>query len=146
MKLTSPAFEQNQPIPAKYTCDGANHNPPLTFTQVPEEAQSLVLVVEDLDAPMKVFTHWLVYNIPPSTQQIREHEVPPNSMEGVNDFGRRGYGGPCPPSGTHRYVCRLFALNTRLDLPQGTTKEEVLATMKGREIASAELAGTYKRG
>ena len=107
MKLTSTAFEQNQPIPVRYTCDGVNHNPPLTFSQVPQEAHSLVLVVEDPDAPRKVFTHWLVYNLPPSTQQIREHEVPPQSKQGMTDFGTRGYGGPCPPSGT---PVRLSAL------------------------------------
>lgn len=145
MKLSSTAFEQNQPIPAKYTCDGVNHNPPLTFSQVPQEAHSLVLVVEDPDAPRKVFTHWLVYNIPPSTQHIREQEVPPQSKQGMTDFGTRGYGGPCPPSGTHRYVFQLFALDTTLALSEGLRKEEVLAKMKGHVIATAELVGTYRR-
>ena len=145
MKLTSTAFEQNQPIPARYTCDGVNHNPPLTFSQVPQEAHSLVLVVEDPDAPRKVFTHWLVYTIPPSTQHIREHEVPPQSKQGMTDFGTRGYGGPCPPSGTHRYVFQLFALDITLALPEGTRKEEVLAKMKGHVIVKAELVGTYSR-
>jgi Raf kinase inhibitor-like YbhB/YbcL family protein len=146
MKLTSTAFEQNQPIPAQYTCDGVNHNPPLTFSQVPAEAHSLALVVEDPDAPAKVFTHWLVYNMPPSTLHIREHEVPPQSTEGMNDFGTRGYRGPCPPSGTHRYVFQLFALDTTLALPPGKTKEEVREKMKGHGIATAELVGTYTRG
>jgi Raf kinase inhibitor-like YbhB/YbcL family protein len=145
MKLTSTAFEQNQPIPARYTCDGVNYNPPFTFSQVPQEAHSLVLVVEDPDAPRKVFTHWLVYNIPPSTQQIREHEVPPQSRQGMTDFGTRGYGGPCPPSGTHRYVFQLFAIDITLALPEGTRKEEVLANMQGHVIARAELVGTYRR-
>ncbi len=146
MKLTSTAFDQNQPIPAKYTCEGVNHNPPLTFSQVPKEAHSLVLVVEDPDAPAKVFTHWLVYNIPPSTLHIREQEVPPQSREGVTDFGTRGYRGPCPPSGTHRYIFQLFALDTLLALPAGKTKEEVKEKMKGHVIATAELVGTYTRG
>ncbi len=146
MKLISPAFEQNQPIPAKYTCDGANHHPPLIFSQVPEEAQSLALVVEDPDAPAKVFTHWLVYDIPPSTQHIPEQEVPLSSTEGVNDFGTRGYRGPCPPSGTHRYVFKLFALDTGLALPAGRRKEDVQAKMKGHVIATAELMGTYTKG
>jgi Raf kinase inhibitor-like YbhB/YbcL family protein len=145
MKLNSTAFEQNQPIPTRYTCDGVNHNPPLTFSQVPQEAHSLVLMVEDPDAPRKVFTHWLVYNIPPTTQQIREHEVPPQSKQGMTDFGTRGYGGPCPPSGTHRYVFQLFALDITLALPEGTRKEEMLAKMKGHVIARAELVGTYRR-
>ena len=146
MQLISTAFEPNQPIPAKYTCDGANHHPPLTFSQVPEEARSLALVVEDPDAPRKVFTHWLIYNIPPSTQHIPEHEIPLSSTEGANDFGKRGYGGPCPPSGTHRYIFKLFALDTGLALPEGARKEDVLAKMKGHVIATAELVGTYKRG
>ena len=145
MKLTSTAFEQNQPIPAQYTCDGVNHNPPLTFSEVPKEAQSLVLIVEDPDAPAKVFTHWLVYNIPPSTLHIPEHEVPPQSTEGMTDFGARHYGGPCPPSGTHRYFFRLFALDTKLGSPEGKTKKEVTEKMKGHVIATAELVGTYKR-
>ena len=146
MKLTSFAFEPNQPIPTRFTCDGVNHNPPLTFSQVPEEAQSLALVVEDPDAPTKVFTHWLVYDFPPSARHISEHEVPPSSTEGVNDFGARGYRGPCPPSGTqHHYVFKLFALDTKLALPEGTRKEDVLAKMKGHVIATAELVGTYRR-
>jgi len=146
MKLTSTAFEQNQPIPAEYTCDGVNHQPPLTFSQVPEEAQSLALVVEDPDAPTKVFTHWLIYDIPPSIQHIPEHEVPLSGTDGVNDFGTRGYKGPCPPAGMHRYVFKLSALDTRLALPEGTRKEDVLAKMKGHVIATAELVGTYTRG
>jgi len=146
MKLTSTAFEQNQWISVEYTCDGVNHQPPLTFSQVPEETQSLALVVEDPDAPTKVFTHWLVFDIPPSTQYIPEHQVPRSGTEGVNDFGTRGYRGPCPPSGTHHYVFKLFALDTRLGLPEGTRKEDVLAKMKGHVIASAELVGTYTRG
>jgi len=146
MKLTSLAFEQNQPIPVQYTCDGVNHHPSLTFSQVPEEAQSLALVVEDPDAPAKVFTHWLIYDIPPSIQHIPEHEVPLSGTVGVNDFGTRGYRGPCPPSGTHRYVFKLFALDARLALPEGTRKEDVLAKMKGHVIATAELAGTYTKG
>jgi Raf kinase inhibitor-like YbhB/YbcL family protein len=145
MKLTSPAFEQNQPIPTQYTCDGVNHHPPLTFSQVPEEVQSLALIVEDPDAPRKVFTHWLLYDIPPSMQHLPEHEVPLSGTVGVNDFGTRGYRGPCPPSGTHRYVFKLFALDTRLGLPEGTRKEDVLAKMKGHETATAELVGTYTR-
>ena len=143
MKLISPAFDQNQPIPAKYTCDGVNHNPSLSFSEVPEEAHSLALVVEDPDAPAKAFTHWLVYNIAPSTQYIREQEVPPQSVEGMNDFGTRGYKGPCPKEGIHHYVFQLFALDTTLALPESTRKEEVREKMRGHVIATAELVGTY---
>jgi hypothetical protein len=145
MKLISPAFEHGQPIPAQYTCDGANHHPPLTISDVPKETQSLALVVEDPDAPTKVFTHWLIYDLPPSTQYIPEQGVPLGGTDGVNDFGTRGYKGPCPPSGTHRYVFRLFALDTRLALPQGTRKEDVLAKLNGHVLATAELVGTYTR-
>lgn len=145
MKLTSPAFAQNQPIPVTYTCDGANHHPPLSFSQVPEETQSLALVVEDPDAPTKVFTHWLMYDLAPSTRHISEKEVPLTGTDGVNDFGTLGYRGPCPPSGTHRYIFQLFALDTRLALPEGTIKEDVLAKMQGHVLARAELVGTYTR-
>ena len=145
MKLTSPAFEQNQPIPAAYTCDGANRHPPLTFSQIPAEAHSLALLVEDPDAPTKVFTHWLLYDLPPSIQQIAEGDIPLHCTEGVNDFGTRGYQGPCPPSGTHHYVFRLFALDTEVALPEGALKEDVQAKMNGHVIAQAELVGTYHR-
>lgn len=145
MEITSPAFAQNQTIPAMYTCKGANHHPPLTFSQVPEEAQSLALVVEDPDAPTKVFTHWLVYDMEPSTRGIPEETVPPNSTDGVNDFGTLGYRGPCPPSGTHHYAFRLFALDTRLALPEGTIKADVLAKMQGHVLDRAELVGTSSK-
>lgn len=145
MRLTSSAFEQNQPIPTEYTCDGANHHPPLTFSQIPAEAQSLALLVEDPDAPTKVFTHWLIYDISPSTHHMRVQEVPLECTDGVNDFGTLGYRGPCPPSGTHHYVFKLFALDTRLALPEGTIKEDVLAKMRGHVLAYSELVGTYTR-
>lgn len=145
MKLTSSAFEQNQPIPATSTCDGANHHPPLTISQVPAEAQSLALLVEDPDAPTKVFTHWLLYDLPPSTQHIAEEEMPLKGKDGVNDFGTLGYRGPCPPSGTHHYVFRLFALDTELGLAEGALKEDVLAKMEGHVLARTELVGTYQR-
>ncbi|GHO41862.1 YbhB/YbcL family Raf kinase inhibitor-like protein [Ktedonospora formicarum] len=145
MKLISPAFQHGQLIPVQYTCDGANHRPPLTISDVPKEARSLTLVVEDPDAPSKVFTHWLLYDLPPSTQHILEQEALLDGVEGVNDFGTRGYKGPCPPSGTHRYVFRLFALDTQLALPQGARKEDVLAKLKDHVLATAELVGTYAR-
>jgi len=145
MKLTSPVFGQNQPIPATYTCDGANRHPPLIISQVPAKAQSLALVVEDPDAPAKTFTHWLLYDLPPSTRQIPEGEVPLKGTDGVNDFGVLDYRGPCPPSGTHHYVFRLFALDTELDLAEGAIKEEVLAKMEGHVLDRAELIGIYGR-
>lgn len=143
MKLSSSAFAQDQPIPVAYTCQGADHHPPLTFSQVPEETQSLALVVEDPDAPTKVFTHWLMYDLDPAIRRIEEEELPLNGTDGVNDFGTLGYRGPCPPSGTHHYVFHLFALDTRLALPEGTVKEDVLAKMQGHILARAELVGTF---
>ncbi|HEX7735969.1 MAG TPA: YbhB/YbcL family Raf kinase inhibitor-like protein [Ktedonobacteraceae bacterium] len=145
MKLTSSAFGPNQPIPTTYTCDGVNHHPPLTISEVPAEAQSLALVVEDPDAPTKVFTHWLMYDLPPSTRSIPAQEVPLKGTDGVNDFGSLDYRGPCPPSGNHRYVFQLFALDTELGLAEGALKEDVLAKMNGHILARAELVGTYAR-
>ena|SRR2546421_9083449 len=145
MKLTSPTFEANQPIPSKYTCDGANHHPPLTVSQVPNEAQSLALVLEDPDAPKKGFTHWLLFDIPPSTREISEQEKPLSGTDGVNDFGVLGYRGPCPPSGTHHYVFTLFALDTKLALAEGALKGEVLTKMQGHILDTAQLVGTYSR-
>lgn len=146
MTITSTAFQHNEQISRKYTCDGENHNPPLTFSKVPENAQSLALIVEDPDAPAKVFTHWLIYNMPSATIQILENQVPENCMLGMTDFGKTAYGGPCPPSGTHRYFFKLYALDSILDLPEGASKEEIEKKMQGHIIESAELIGLYKRG
>lgn len=145
MTVTSTAFQNNALIPSKYTCDGKNYNPPLTFSQVPSNAQSLVLIIEDPDAPSKVFTHWVVYNMPSSTLQILENQVPQNSSQGKTDFGNIGYGGPCPPSGTHRYFFKLYALDTTFNLPEGITKEKVEEAVNGHIIESAEIVGLYKR-
>lgn len=146
MIITSTAFQQNTVIPSKYTCDGNNTNPPLSFSQVPKETESLVLLVDDPDAPQKTWVHWVLYNIPPATLGILQHSVPPNSMFGTNDFGTHTYGGPCPPSGTHRYFFKLYALDSMLNLPEGATKDEVEEAMQDHIIASAELIGLYKRG
>lgn len=145
MTITSTAFLHNEHIPSKYTCDGVNHNPPLTFSKVPKEAKSLVLIVEDPDAPSKIFTHWLIYNILPSTLQILENQVPPNSVQGMTDFVEAKYGGPCPPSGTHRYFFKLYALDSVLRLPEGVSTEEVQKTIEGHIKESAELIGLYKK-
>lgn len=152
MTITSSVFNHNEYIPSKYTCEGENHNPPLTFSKVPENAQSLALIVEDPDAPSKTFTHWLIYNIPPAsnaaspaTLQIHENQVPRASMQGMTDFGKVGYGGPCPPVGTHRYFFKLFALDSMLDVPQEATKQEVEEAMKGHVLDFAELIGLYEK-
>src|SRR3989344_873103 len=117
MNLSSPAFEHHQPIPAKYTCDGENINPLLQFSDIPDSTKSLVLIMDDPDAPAGLWVHWTIWNIDPGTAEIAENSVPPGSIEGVTSFGKPGYGGPCPPSGTHRYFFKFFALDTKLDIP-----------------------------
>ncbi len=146
MKITSPNFENNAPIPPKFTCDGQNINPELVISDVPENAKSLALIVDDPDAPMGTFTHWVVFNIDPKTQRIKEGEVPRGANQGINDFGKVTYGGPCPPSGTHRYFFKIYALDSVLDLKEGATKKELEKEIKEKIIDSAQLVGTYKRG
>jgi len=144
MKVTSSAFQQGGNIPSKFTCDGADTSPPLQITGVPSEAKSLVLISDDPDAPSGLFTHWVVWNIPPHTSSIAEGSVP-NAVQGTNDFGKSGYGGPCPPSGTHRYYFKLFALDHELDLRSGAKRNQLDAAMKGHVIAQGELMGRYSR-
>lgn len=145
MQLTSPAFAHNQPIPSSYTCDGADMNPPLVISDVPANAKALALIVDDPDAPRGDWVHWLLWNITPETSGISEHTVPTGAAEGTTDFGRTGWGGPCPPSGTHRYVFKLYALDTELNLPSTTRKEELEKAMEGHIVARTDLIGTYTR-
>ncbi len=145
MKLKSLAFENNQIIPAKYTCDGENINPPLEWEGVPNQAKSLVLIVDDPDAPSGTWVHWTVWNISPQTTQIWENSVPAGALEGKTSFGRAGYGGPCPPSGTHRYFFKLYALNTLLDLRENSDIKVLENAIKDRIVDQAELIGLYKR-
>ena len=144
MKITSSAFQQGANIPSKFTCDGANTNPPLQISDVPPEAKSLVLIVDDPDAPSGLFTHWAVWNTSPQTNTIAEGSTP-KGVQGTNDFGRSGYGGPCPPSGMHRYYFKIFALDQELDLPFGAKRSPLDAAMKGHVIAQGELMGRYSR-
>lgn len=152
MKLTSPAFPHNGKIPGKYTCDGANVNPPLTIEGVPPAAQSLVLIMDDPDLPqfvkekydLQVWDHWLVWNIPPTTKEILENQNPPGLL-GKNTGGKNAYGGPCPPDREHRYFFKLSALDTMLNLPEGSTKAQVGKAMMGQVLAQAELVGRYER-
>jgi Raf kinase inhibitor-like YbhB/YbcL family protein len=144
MKVTSPAFQEGGNIPPKFTCDGADTSPPLQISGVPPEAKSLVLVVDDPDAPSGLFTHWAVWNISPQTSAIGEGEAP-KGVSGTNDFGKSGYGGPCPPSGTHRYYFKVFALDRELDLPFGAKRSQLDAAMKGRVITQGQLMGRYSR-
>lgn len=144
MKLTS-VFEHNGKIPSDYTCDGYDLAPVLTISGVPRDAQELVLIVDDPDATIGTFVHWLVYNISPTTTIIDNKNLPADAKQGMTDFGRAGWGGPCPPSGTHRYFFKLYALDKKLELPVGIKKSELEKAINGHIIEQAELIGLYKR-
>ncbi|MFB6182275.1 MAG: YbhB/YbcL family Raf kinase inhibitor-like protein [Candidatus Magasanikbacteria bacterium] len=145
MKLTSPAFNQEGEIPEKFTCDGEDINPRLEISETPERAKSLALIVEDPDAPGGTFTHWTVWNIDPDVGAIEEDETPEGAIEGSTDFGSIGYGGPCPPSGTHRYFFKLYALEEEINLEAGAGKSDLETAIKERVIDSSELMGKYSR-
>jgi Raf kinase inhibitor-like YbhB/YbcL family protein len=140
--ISSPAFGSDGYIPAKYTCEGENINPPLEVSGAPEEAETLVLIMEDPDVQQGVFDHWIVWNIQP-LKMIAENSIP--GVQGRNSFGSTQYEGPCPPSGTHRYYFKLYALDTTLDLPEGSKKIQLLEAMKGHILAINELIGRYKK-
>ena len=142
MNITSSAFQHNQMIPKKYTCQGEDINPPLDIAGIPSGAKSLVLIVDDPDAPMKTWVHWVVFDIP-VTQTIAENSIP--GKQGYNDFGRNDWGGPCPPSGTHRYFFKIYALDSTLNLKEGSKKQEVEKAMQGHLLGQAELIGLYKK-
>ena len=145
LSITSPAFGEKGKIPPKYTCDGEDVNPPLVFENVPDDAQSLTLIVEDPDAPGKTWVHWVVFNISPHTTTVGEDSIPQNGIETVTDFGQQGYGGPCPPTGTHRYYFKLYALDTTLDITEDVTREEIDHAMEGHILDKSELIGLYSR-
>jgi len=144
MKLFSSAFKDGGAIPSKYTCEGSNVSPPLSFSNIPKNAKSLALIVDDPDAPMGTWVHWLVWNIPTNKTVIEENETL-KFPQGRNDFGELDYGGPCPPSGTHRYFFKLYALDITLNLNEGATKEQLESAMSGHIIEEAQLIGTYSR-
>lgn len=143
ISVTTPAFQAGGDIPAKFTCNGANVNPDLKINGAPNEAKSLVLIVDDPDAPHGLFTHWIVWNIDPKTANIGENSAPVGGIQGTNDFGKRNYGGPCPPSGTHRYFFKIFALDTKLDLKPSARRAELDAAIHGHTLAQGELIGRY---
>ncbi|MBD3208190.1 MAG: YbhB/YbcL family Raf kinase inhibitor-like protein [Candidatus Nealsonbacteria bacterium] len=145
MKITSPAFEKNGEIPEKYTCDGEDVNPPLEISGTPETAKSLVLIVDDPDAPMGTWDHWLVWNINPGISKIEEDSLPKGAVQGTNDFGKNPYGGPCPPSGTHHYHFKIYALDKSLDLEASANKSNLEKEMDGHILDWAELVATYQR-
>jgi len=140
--ITSPVFKNNGMIPRKYTCDGADVNPPLNIRGIPKTAESLVLIVDDPDAPMGTWDHWIVWNILPE-ERIEENSVP--GVEGLNDFRKHSYGGPCPPSGTHRYFFRVYALDRILDLKPNSRKRDVERAMGRHILAQGEIIGLYRR-
>lgn len=145
LQITSPVFAQNGMIPSKFTCDGADVSPPLSLVDIPDKTRSLALVVDDPDAPAGTWVHWVVWNILPGTKEIPENSVPGGAVQGRNDFGKQRYGGPCPPSGTHRYYFKLYALDVSLSLKPGATKAQVEEAMTGHVLAQAELVGLYRR-
>jgi Raf kinase inhibitor-like YbhB/YbcL family protein len=154
LTLASSAFEDRGSIPAKYTCEGEDIAPPLKWLDVPNAARSLVLIVDDPDAPdpkapKMTWVHWVLYNIPPDVSELVEdvtsESLPPGTQEGVNDWKRVGYGGPCPPIGRHRYFHKLYALDTVLDGMNRPTKEQLEAAMKGHVIAQAQIVGNYQK-
>ncbi|MEA3489233.1 MAG: YbhB/YbcL family Raf kinase inhibitor-like protein [Candidatus Omnitrophota bacterium] len=143
MKLTSSEFSNNGYIPSKFTCEGVDVNPALVVEGVPEGAKSLALIVDDPDAPMGTWVHWVVYDMRVITR-IDENTVP--GKQGINDFGRKNYGGPCPPSGTHRYFFKVYALDAELGLDEGISKEGLESAMRGHILDKAELVGLYQKG
>jgi len=142
MKLTSPEFEHNKFIPKNFSCLGKDINPTLNIQNIPKDAQSLVLIVDDPDAPAGTWVHWVVYDIP-VTSIIAENSIP--GIQGHNDFKRINYGGPCPPSGTHRYFFKLYALDTKFNFPEGKTKSQIEQAMEGHILEKTELIGLFSK-
>ena len=148
--LTSSAFAPGEPIPLRYTCDGDDVSPPLAWSDPPQGTQSFALIADDPDAPAGTWVHWVLYNLPAEARELPEAippdaELPDGSRHGNNSWRRPGYGGPCPPGGTHRYFFKLYALDTLLDLEAGASKDKLLQAMEGHILAQAELMGVYTR-
>jgi Raf kinase inhibitor-like YbhB/YbcL family protein len=148
--LTSPAFGEGQAIPSPYTCDGQDVSPPLVWTDPPAGTKSLALIADDPDAPGKTWVHWVLFNMPESLRGLpeavpAERRLPDGSAQGVNDSGGIGYGGPCPPSGVHRYHFKLYALDAPLSLAAEATKRQVESAMNGHVLAQTQLVGIYQR-
>jgi Raf kinase inhibitor-like YbhB/YbcL family protein len=149
-KLSSPAFKEGEPIPRQYTCDGVNVSPGLEWIAVPKTAKTITIIADDPDAPSGTFTHWVLYNLPSETMGMIENVPATENLksggnQGENDFEKVGYGGPCPPSGTHRYFFKIYALDDELPLKAGAKKAEVEKAMEGHIVGQAQLMGTYKR-
>jgi Raf kinase inhibitor-like YbhB/YbcL family protein len=150
LRIQSSSFADGGAIPSRYTCDGRNGSPELDFSGVPAGTKSLALICDDPDAPSGVWVHWVIFDLPASTAKLPESapagaKPPAGGLQGKNDFGKLGYGGPCPPSGTHRYEFKLYALDTELKLPAGSSKAQVVSAMQGHVLAEAKLTGKYSR-
>ena len=150
MELISSAFDEGGMIPSKYTCDGVDVSPPLKWGALPDGTKSLALICDDPDAPMGTWVHWVYYDIPVKANDLPEGIAPderpaPGGVQGINDFRRTGYGGPCPPGGTHRYYFKLYAIDSLLNLSPGATKKQVLKAMENHIIGHVQLMGKYKR-
>jgi Raf kinase inhibitor-like YbhB/YbcL family protein len=150
IEITSITFDDGGMIPSKYTCDDQNVSPPLSLSSVPDSAKSLALICDDPDAPAGTWVHWVMYNIPPKTKELPENippkkELPDGTKQGLNDFRNYGYGGPCPPSGTHRYFFKIYALDTELKPGGDITKQDLLDMMKDHILAQGQLMGKYSR-
>ena len=145
LKISSPAFENGGEIPKKYTCDGANVSPPLKIQNVPSNTKSLALVFDDIDAPRGTYVHWILWNMAPGVNEIKENSVPEEVVQGVNDFKIRHYRGPCPPRRAHKYVFKIYALDALLNLDPNGTKKDLEKGMEGHIISRAQLTGLYKR-
>ncbi len=150
IKIQSNAFKHEGMIPSKYTCDGEDISPQLSWGDVPEQTQSLALISDDPDAPMGTWVHWVVFNMPPDKTSLQENfpkdkKMQDGTIQGITSFKKNGYGGPCPPSGTHRYYFKLYALDKKLDLGPDAEKSDVLEALEGHILATGELIGKYSR-
>ena len=150
IKLTSTAFQEGQPIPRTYTCDGVNVSPPLEWSGLPKTAKTVAIICDDPDAPGRTWVHWVVYNLPADNIGLVENlpatpDLKAGGFQGKTDFEKIGYGGPCPPSGTHRYFFKIYALDSELPLKAGATKAELMTAMEGHIVRQGQLIGTYRR-
>jgi len=145
LNISSTAFKHGEAIPARYSCDGSDINPPLKIGPPPENTITIALIMDDPDAPVGTWVHWVVWNLPQETREILEKSLPSGAIQGKNSWKRNSYGGPCPPSGTHRYFFKIYALDTALNLNQATTKADLEQAMQDHILAKGELMGTYKR-
>jgi hypothetical protein len=150
LKVSSPAFQEGDLIPQTYTCDGRNVSPPMAWAGAPADAKSFALICDDPDAPVGTWVHWVLFNVPAGTSELPENVAPEKTLafgerQGRNSWGKIGYGGPCPPGGTHRYFFRVYALDTLLSLEAGASREQVDKAMQGHILAQGHLMGRYRR-